>query len=139
MKKIGALFSILILMMSFFGCSVETINQGAGEKVRDIEYTILSDDRIPEELQVLLEERKEEAFSMTYSDKEHMYICIGYGEQEYCGHSIVINQLFLGEYGILIDTSLLGPDAGKEKIDEKQYPYIVMKTEWMQEVPLYTK
>lgn len=87
----------------------------------------------------MLEERKEEPFELTYSDKEFLYICIGYGRQEYSGHSIVVNALFLGENGILADTSLIGPEAGSEKINTVQFPVIVLKTELMEEVPLFVK
>lgn len=121
------------------GIKLNDAHQGAGEKVRDLEYTILSDERIPEELVPLLEERKEEPFEMTYSDKEYLYICIGYGRQEYSGHSIVVNDLFLGENGILVDTSLIGPEAGQEKINTVQFPVIVLKTELIEEVPLFAK
>ena len=94
---------------------------------------------MPKELVSLLEERQEEPFEMTYSDKEYLYICIGYGRQEYSGHSIVVNGLFLGENGILVDTSLIGPEAGKEKINTVQFPIIVLKTELIEDVPLFAK
>ncbi len=136
---------ILVVMMTavFAGCStgihLDDIHGGAGEKVRDLEYTILSEERIPKELITLLEERKEEPFELTYSDKEFLYICIGYGRQEYSGHSIVVNDLFLGANGILVDTSLIGPEAGKEKMNTPQFPMIVMKTELIEDLPLFAK
>lgn len=143
MKKIISLLLLPILICSISGCDLGIklgdTHKGAGEKVRDLDYTILSEERIPKELLPLIEERQEEPFEMTYSDKEFLYICIGYGRQEYSGHSIVVNNLFLGENGILIDTSLIGPEAGKEKINTVQYPYIVVKTELMEEMPLFTK
>ena len=84
-------------------------------------------------------EQKEVPFEMTYNDKEYLYICIGYGRMEYSGHSIVVNELFLGENGILVDTSLIGPEAGKEKINTVQFPVLVLKTELIEEVPLFAK
>lgn len=141
-QKMFGVITVFVLSVGLVGCAgihLSDTHQGAGEKVRDLEYTILSEERIPEELKPLLEERKEEPFEMTYSDKEYLYICIGYGRQEYSGHSIVVNDLFLGENGILIDTSLLGPEAGKEKINTVQFPIIVLKTELVEEVPLFAK
>lgn len=143
MKKI--LCMMLVLCFAFGVCGCDTgirlldENAGAGEKIRDLEYTILSEERIPEELKPLIEERQNEAFQMTYSDKEYLYICVGYGRQEYSGHSIVVNALFLGENGILIDTSLIGPKAGQEKINTAQYPVMVLKTELVEDVPLFAK
>ncbi len=133
----------IMTMIVMVGCStgvkLNDVHQGAGKKVRDLEYTILSEERIPKELTSLLTERQEEAFEMTYSDKEYLYICIGYGRQEYSGHSIVVNELFLGENGILVDTSLIGPEAGKEKINTVQFPVIVLKTELIEDIPLFAK
>lgn len=122
-----------------WGIRIGDTHNGAGEKVRDLDYTILSEDRVPKELVTLIRERQEEAFEMTYSDNEFLYICIGYGRQAYSGHSIVVNNLFLGKKGILIDTSLIGPEAGKEKINTVQYPCIVVKTELIEDLPLFAK
>ncbi len=143
MKKIWSVILAAVMTLSLAACDLgvklNDLHNGAGEKVRDLEYTILSEERIPEELVALLEERKEEPFELTYSDKEFLYICIGYGRQEYSGHSIVVNELFLGENGILVDTSLIGPEAGQEKINTVQFPVIVLKTELVEDVPLFAK
>ena len=142
MQKLFCMVLIFSMVFCNAGCAgilLISNDQGAGEKVRDLEYTILSEERIPAELAPLLEERREEPFEMTYSDKEYLYICIGYGRQDYSGHSIVVNDLFLGENGILVDTSLIGPEAGKEKINTVQFPIIVLKTELVEEVPLFAK
>ncbi len=143
MKKWSVLILAVMLILGLSGCDtgikIGDVHQGAGKKVRDLEYTILSEERIPKELVSLLAERQEEAFEMTYSDKEYLYICIGYGRQEYSGHSIVVNELFLGENGILVDTSLIGPEAGKEKINTVQFPVIVLKTELIEDIPLFAK
>ena len=143
MKKIISLLVLPILICSISGCDLGIqlgdTHRGAGDKVRDLEYTILSEERIPEELLTIIQERQEAPFEMTYNDGEFLYICIGYGKQDYSGHSILINNLFLGEKGILIDTTLIGPEAGKEKINTVQYPFLVVKTELMEDVPLFTK
>lgn len=143
MRRFFCFVMTLMMVLGLVGCDmgikIGDANQGAGDKVRDLEYTILSEERMPKELVSLLEERQEEPFEMTYSDKEYLYICIGYGRQQYSGHSIVVNGLFLGENGILVDTSLIGPEAGKEKINTVQFPIIVLKTELIEDVPLFAK
>ena len=141
-KYICAIWLVMVTLVCTAcstGIGLQDPHGGAGDKVRDLEYTILSEERIPKELLPLLEERKEEPFELTYSDKEFLYICIGYGRQEYSGHSIVVNALFLGENGILADTSLIGPEAGSEKINTVQFPVIVLKTELIEDVPLFAK
>ena len=63
-----------------------------------------------------------------------MYVCIGYGEQISGGYSIAVNALYLTDNAIYADTTLLGPDpadaaAGKQKAPS--FPYIVLKTEFV--------
>lgn len=143
MKRSICLVMVVFILLGITGCdmgiSIGDVHQGAGEKVRDLDFTVLSEERIPKELLDLLEEKKAEPFELTYSDKEFLYICIGYGKQDYSGHNIVVNELFLGEHGILIDTSLIGPKVGAEKMDVVQYPMIVVKTELIQDTPLFAK
>ncbi len=134
--------SAMCLYMAAFltACSVADLNAGAGEKVEDLEYVILDEDRIPEELMPLIEERYEEAFQMTYTDNDYLYVCIGYGKQENSGYTIIVNDFFLGENGVLVDTSLIGPAAGEERINEPQFAYIVLRTEALEEeTPMYWK
>ncbi|MCD8381111.1 MAG: protease complex subunit PrcB family protein [Lachnospiraceae bacterium] len=134
--------STVCLYMAVFltACSVSEVNSGAGEKVEDLEYVILDEDRIPEELMPLIEERYEEAVQMTYTDNDYLYVCIGYGKQENSGYTIVVNDFFRGENGVLVDTSLIGPAAGEERINEPQYAYIVLRTEALEEeTPMYWK
>ena len=130
----------IFLVLFLTACSVADLNAGAGEKVEDLDYTILDEDRIPEELMPLIEERYEEAFQMTYTDNDYLYVCIGYGKQENSGYTIVVNDFFRGENGVLVDTSLIGPAAGEERINEPQYAYIVLRTEALEEeTPMYWK
>ncbi len=140
-KYRGFLLAVCVCAITLLtACGVTEVNSGAGEKVEDLDYTILDEDRIPEELLPLIEERYEETFQMTYTDNEYLYVCIGYGKQENSGYTIVVNDFFLGENGVLVDTSLLGPAAGEERINEAQYPYIVLRTEaFEEEVPMYWK
>lgn len=103
-------------------------------KVKDLEFTVLSEDNIPEELKTVIEEKKTDAFKVTYQDNGFLYICIGYGEQISGGYSITVNDLYLTENAIYADTTLLGPEPGEEtsaKRNTPSYPYIVIKTEFV--------
>ena len=62
-------------------------------KLRDLDFTVLSEEKIPEELMTIIEEKKKEPFQITYTDKEYLYICSGYGEQATGGESIAGNEL----------------------------------------------
>ena len=114
----------LLFLFLLNGCS-----ENGGMKLRDLEFTLVSDERLPEELKALLEERKTAEFKFTYTDQESLYICIGYGEQSTGGYSIVVNELYLTDNAIYVDTNLLGPSAGEKENPAVSYPYVVIKTE----------
>lgn len=104
------------------------------EKIKDLEFTVLADENIPEELKAVIEEKKASPFKVTYQDNGFMYICIGYGEQVSGGYSIAVNALYLTENAVYADTTLLGPDPSDPAAGEKKAsstPYIVLKTEFV--------
>lgn len=92
---------------------------------------------IPEELKAVLEERKSQPFQITYTDNQYLYICIGYGEQETGGYSIAVDALYLTETNICAGTSLLGPELSEKSNKTPSYPYIVLKTEYMEQTVLF--
>lgn len=106
-------------------------------KLRDLDFTVLSEEKIPEELLTIIEEKKAAPFQITYSDNEYLYICVGYGEQETGGYSIAVNELYLTEANICANTSLLGPDASDKANRTPSYPYIVIKTEYLDQTVLF--
>ncbi len=126
-KKRGLLLLAVMLLGSVFGgCSVEETNR---TKVADIEYVIVEDAGIPEELMTMIEEKKAADFKMTYELGEDLYIVRGYGEQATGGYSIRITDCYLASNAILFDTELVGPRKGENVTASPSYPYIVVKTE----------
>lgn len=102
-------------------------------KIQDLEYTVVADKEVPEELRGKLEERKSEPFKVTFADSGYIYICVGYGEQEKGGYSIGVKELYLTDNAIYVDTILTGPGADEVQGSGKSYPYIVIKTEYRDE------
>ena len=100
-------------------------------KLRDLDFTVLSEEKIPEELKTVIAEKGTEPFQLTYSDNQNLYISIGYGEQKTGGYSIAVDALYLTDDAIHVSTSLLGPDitGQKEGAGKPSTPYIVLKTE----------
>lgn len=124
------LIGIFLSALFFAGCSIEQTNR---TKISDMEYTILSEEEIPEELKVKIEEKKASDFKMTYTDNESLYIVRGYGEQETGGYSICIRDLYLTSNAILFYSELIGPRKGETINKSPSYPYIVVKTEMREE------
>lgn len=118
--------SLVLMMACLGGCNLLSEER---VKLRDLDFTVLSEEKIPEELEEIIAEKKQEPFKLTYSDNDFLYICIGYGAQETGGYSIAVNQLYLTDQAVYVNTSLLGP-APEEKTDKApSYPCIVIKTE----------
>ena len=123
-KALLCLFTAALLLAGCGFLKEETI------KLRDLEFTVLSEEKIPEELLAIIEEKKAAPFQITYSDNQYLYICVGYGEQETGGYSIAVDELYLTETNICAGTSLLGPEAAEKANRTPSYPYIVIKTEY---------
>lgn len=130
--------SLLCLLLTgcllFTGC---TYLSDEKIKLRDLDFTVLSEEMIPEELQGIIEEKKNTAFQITYTDNVNLYICIGYGEQKTGGYSIAVEELYLTENNICVNTSLLGPDAGDKSSKTPSYPVIVLKTEFLEQTVIF--
>ena len=133
-KRIKATLCLLGMMLCTCACSMSSSER---IKLRDLYFTVLSEDMIPQELKTVIEERKAESFKLTYSDKENLYIVIGYGQQQTGGYSIAVNALYLTDNAIYVNTSLLGPDASEKNKQEPSWPYIVIKTELLDETVIF--
>lgn len=112
------------------GCSMSS---PTSEKVRDLDFHVVAEAEVPEELQKLITEKKTAPFKLTYSDDQNLYIVTGYGEQATGGYSITVNALYLTANSIVFDTDLMGPEPGSAAGTEVSYPYIVVKTEYLEE------
>ena len=126
MKKIAVFLIGVLLVSCLTGCGLQSSER---VKLRDLEFTVLSEEKMPEELKEMIEERKVEPFKLTYSDNEYLYICVGYGEQETGGYSITVDELYLTDSAIYAQTTLLGTEASDKGNKVASYPVIVIKTE----------
>lgn len=121
---------LLACVLSLTGC---TLLSEEKIKLRDLEFTVLGEEKIPEQLKTIIEEKKKMPFQITYTDNANLYICIGYGEQETGGYSIAVNELYLTDTNICVSTDLLGPEASEKGNKTPSYPYIVIKTEFLEQ------
>ena len=127
---------MLLLCVVLTGCRMS----GEGNiKLRDLDFTVLSEEKIPEELKTVIAEKGSEPFRLTYSDNQNLYISIGYGEQKTGGYSIAVDELYLTDDAVHVSTSLLGPDITGQKsgAGKPTTPYIVIKTEFLDKTVIY--
>ena len=121
-------FLVGLILIFLSGCSMQT-NQT--EKLQDLEYTIVEEADLPEELRTILEEKKKESFKLTYEAEDSLYLCVGYGEQATGGYSISVNELYLSENAIYFDTNLIGPESSEPAAEAASYPYLAVKTAYL--------
>lgn len=128
MKKIRLGLLAVFLLLGLTGC---TMLSNEKVKLKDLEFTVLGQEKIPGELMSIIEEKKGEPFQITFRDKDFLYICIGYGEQETGGYSIAVNEMCLTDTSICVSTSLLGPKPEEQNQPKASFPFIVLKTEFL--------
>ena len=123
---VAALLAWVFVVRFLTACSVEKEDL---QKVRDLEFTVVGETDLPEELKNVIGEKKMAPFKLTYTDDQNLYIVVGYGEQETGGYSICIRNLYLTSNAIIFDTELIGPRKGETISKSPSYPYIVVKVE----------
>ena len=121
-----SLSAILVVLVT--ACSVQTIST---EKLRDIDFTVVDEDDIPEPLEEMIDEREDKPFKLTYADNGVLYIAVGYGKQPTTGYSIQVKELYESENAIYIHTNLIGPAKDEKIIEKETKALIVIKTEFI--------
>lgn len=122
-------YMMLGMVLILSGCGKK--EQGQPAKIRDLELTVVAEEMLPAELLTVVTEKKTAPFKFTFQDGNYLYICIGYGEQESGGYSITVEDLYLTENAVYVKTCLIGPGADVPNDGVKSYPYIVIKTEYL--------
>ncbi len=125
MKKILVLF---ILACTLCGCSSTKITK---EEKTPVDFTVVEKAAVPPELLTIIDEKKTEEFTMSYTLDGYLYIAVGYGEKSTGGYSIQVEELYETKSNIVINTTLVGPEAGEAVNKMATYPYIVVKTEYI--------
>lgn len=140
MKKDNRIrLSIFALCMAVFslalcGCEVKETKEA---KIKDVEFTLVEEEEIPEELLLKIEEKKAADMKLMFESGEYTYIVRGYGEQETGGYSIQILEFYQTRNAVVLSTNLLGPSKGSEKNKAPSFPYVVIKTKTLPETLVF--
>ncbi len=128
MKKNVMILLLVIVLVSaaVMGCKIQKISEN---KTRDIDFTVVAENEIPQEVNQIVEERKEKEFKVTYSDQQYTYIIVGYGKQKYNGYSIQVKSIYETENAIFVKTEFRGPKEPNSQ-EIASFPYIVIKIEY---------
>ncbi len=125
-KRVRLLLVAVLAVMLIAGCEKETEST---ERGKDWDYTVVAVRDCPEDFLKELEEKKVNAFQMTYMDGEYLYIALGYGEQATGGFSIAVRGLYESGDKLSFETELMGPGKDEVVKEKPSYPYVIVKTE----------
>lgn len=125
---------LLLAVCLLPGCAVR---RQKAEKIRDLEFTVLDKDAVPEEFKTLIEENKTAPFKLTYADRGKLYIAEGYGPQPTSGYSVEVKELYETQDAVYIRTNLLGPEKGEETKEITTFPYVVIQLEAIEKDVLF--
>lgn len=128
LKVILLLLSIVGSGLLLTGCKTEETDI---KKIKDLEFTVVEDADVPEQLMEIISEKKKEPFKISFGNTDNLYIVVGYGEQPTGGYSISVDELFLTSNAIYINTNLIGPSEKDYVSNAITYPYVVVKTEFI--------
>lgn len=122
------MLNMIIMTSCMFGaCGKETADEN---KIGELKFEVIPDDKLPDELKTIINERKGEMFKTTYTDENNLYIIVGYGKQPTGGYSISVSELYETKNGIHFKTEFLGPSKSENVTQTVTYPYIVVKLEY---------
>ncbi len=128
MKKVFRTILLVLTLCSFCGCSAEKLST---DKLRDIDFTVVEKENIPEELEAMIAEKETQVFKLTYADQGALYVAEGYGEQSTSGYSIEVKDCYETENAVYVRTNLMGPAKDEQIVETETYPYIVIKMEFI--------
>lgn len=130
-RRVGGIPKLLVI------CLAVCLNAGCvkrpaqTDKLRDISFTVIEHEAVPDELNALIEKKETSPFQLTYADQGSLYIAEGYGTQLTTGYSVEVNDLYETEDAVFIHTTLLGPEAGEDIKEISTFPYVVVKLEYI--------
>ena len=124
--KILAAIFITFCISVLAGCEFSETSE---KKLKDLDYTVCDESRLPHELVRLINERKKEPFKFTYRTNDYLYIVVGYGAQDRMDLNVVMTELYLTENAIFVDTKLSTKETKILDNGLVSYPWIAVKCE----------
>lgn len=126
-KRIFVVLTIgIFLLAALTGCKLENTKD---QKIKDLDYTICDESKLPDELVEIIHEKRKEPFKLTYRTKDYLYIVVGYGAQDRKDLSLIMSDLYLTENAIYVDTDFVSEQPDTLEDNLVSYPWIAVKCE----------
>ena len=103
-RSMVLLLLIVVLAGSIWGCGRMRQKK---EKEHGVEYTVLGEDQIPDEIRKVVDVKKQEEFQMTYQEEDMLYLLQGYGIQSSGGYSIRVEKVSENDTELHVKTKLI--------------------------------
>lgn len=128
MRRFITLLCVCLMGSSLLlsGC---TMGEAGESDKTEVEFTLVEIEDISAELLEVINKNKMNEIKMSYEDGGYTYIVRGYGEQKTGGYSISVNNVYIAEDKLHVETSLIGPPHDKKLQNEPSYPFVVIKVE----------
>ena len=133
----------MILVLVALACVSSGCRKEAARERQDLDFTVCAQTELPDDLRGLIEEKKTQAFQISYTTKEHLYIVVGYGEHDRTNLCVVVEELYKTDRAIYVKTNLKTMESmeGDQADGQSQtasgtdsmhaepsmYPYIVIR------------
>ncbi len=134
LQSILCIVALLGLCVALHGCKIE---EQQDKKVQDLDFTVLQEREVPQDILDMIEQKKNEAFQFTKTSGPYTYLVVGYGKQNTSGYSIQVEDVYLGENSIYVKTALLGPKKDEAVSEVETFPYVVVKIEARDETVVF--
>lgn len=134
-KKVVSLLRLCLLHVLFLAIIFENTacQKRAGEDTvkKRVGFVICEEEKLPDELKELIEEKKGMPFQLTFQNTANLYIVVGYGEQPGGEYVAAVRELYETEKGLYADTTLISLSYVKDQKagEPSTYPYVVLKCE----------
>ena len=116
----------VFLLAVLTGCQFEESQE---KKIKDLDYTICDEGKLPVELKEIIMEKRKEPFKLTYRTKDYLYIVVGYGAQDRTDLNVVMKELYLTENAIFVDTDMTSVENKTLEENKVTYSWIAVKCE----------
>lgn len=132
--KLFFLLSSIAVIIMLAGCQKKDTEI---KRIKDLEFTVVEDGDVPAPIMDIIMEKKKQPFKTSYVYSDNLYIIVGYGEKPTGGYSISVDDLFLASNAVYIYTNLIGPSENDYVTNAVTYPYVVVKTEFVDKIVVF--
>ncbi len=129
-RKLPVMLLLLLIpvLLMLTGCGKKETET----EISPVDFTVVPNSDLPQALATLIEEKKSGDMMMTYATEDELYIIRGYGTRPSDGYNIQVAQFGKTGDRLVFTTELTGPEKDSQSTSLPTYPYIVIKTEYIE-------